>query len=242
MKISSVKEYQDFVKKHNLPLEKMRFALERKYDKRWFYLYYDPTLDEWIVAKNKDDGTTAVRYRGPSEATACQILFDKMEDEARKRGYLGGYSTANPKSRKKGLDAPTIIMWVTIVLVIGIAVMYALLSSSGEGYYVKRASGQVYYYMDDNYYYYDDTYDDWYYMDSVDFTYDDYEEDYDYYDRYDFEREYGPEYMTGEDDWFFSNTTYYDDYHSSSSSSSSDWSSDDYSSWDSSDTDWGSDW
>ena len=87
MKVNSLQEYRDFVERHNIPLDTIRFALgeDKGHDPRWFYIYQDRFTGEWVVAKNKSDGSTAERYRGNDEAKACQILFDKMEEEFNKR-------------------------------------------------------------------------------------------------------------------------------------------------------------
>lgn len=91
MKVNSLQEYKDFVERHNIPLDTIRFALgeDKGHDPRWFYIYQDRFTGEWVVAKNKSDGSTAERYRGNDEAKACQILFDKMEEEFNKRKYAG---------------------------------------------------------------------------------------------------------------------------------------------------------
>jgi len=95
MQISSVQEYLDFAERHKLPLKKMRFFPgEKRTDPKCFYCYFDQSTGEWVTAKNKADGSTAERYRGHSEAIACQVLFDKMEEEAKKRGLIGSNKEA----------------------------------------------------------------------------------------------------------------------------------------------------
>ena len=110
MKVNSLQEYKDFVERHNIPLDTIRFALgeDKGHDPRWFYIYQDRFTGEWVVAKNKSDGSTAERYRGNDEAKACQILFDKMEEEFNKRKYAGedtaggaSGSAGNSQKRKK---------------------------------------------------------------------------------------------------------------------------------------------
>ena len=90
MKISSLEEYKTFAGRHHLPLNQMRFALgeDKGNEPRWFYIYQDSSTSEWVVAKNKSNGEKVERYRGNDEAAACQILFNKMEEEARSRGLL----------------------------------------------------------------------------------------------------------------------------------------------------------
>ena len=68
-----------------MPLDKMRFFPgEDRHEARCFGIYRDDSGD-YIVYKNKSDGSRAVRYKGKDEAKACQIFWDKLEDEIRIR-------------------------------------------------------------------------------------------------------------------------------------------------------------
>lgn len=102
--LSSLKEY---CVKTQLPLEKMRFSLgmNKGRSPRWFFIYRDIT-GEWVVAKNKDDGTTVERYRGFDESEAVRIIAQKMEEEANKRG-LSIYRTLPEENPPIEQVAPT---------------------------------------------------------------------------------------------------------------------------------------
>lgn len=78
----------DYCASVSLPLDDMRFALgeNKGHSPRWFYIYQDPATGEWVVAKNKSDGSTVERYRGANEREAVQLLVEKMEAEANARG------------------------------------------------------------------------------------------------------------------------------------------------------------
>ena len=82
MKIQTLEEFKTFAVQHDIPLEQLRFALgeDKGSEPMWFYIYQDDVTGEWVVAKNKRDGTKAVRYRGYDEAAACQILYDKLKE------------------------------------------------------------------------------------------------------------------------------------------------------------------
>lgn len=74
MRINSLEEYREFVAKHNIPLDTIRFALgeDKGHEPRWFYIYQDRFTGEWVVAKNKNDGSTAERYRGFDDTSYYQ--------------------------------------------------------------------------------------------------------------------------------------------------------------------------
>ena len=64
MKINSLHEYKDFVQRHNIPLDKIRFALgeDKGHEPRWFYIYQDRFTGEWVVAKSATEGMTRRRH------------------------------------------------------------------------------------------------------------------------------------------------------------------------------------
>ena len=126
MKVNSLQEYKDFVERHNIPLDTIRFALgeDKGHDPRWFYIYQDRFTGEWVVAKNKSDGSTAERYRGNDEAKACQILFDKMEEEFNKRKYAGedtaggaSGSAGSSQKRKKSHFSSFVLRFLPYLIV-----------------------------------------------------------------------------------------------------------------------------
>ena len=83
--VYTIEEIQAQAERLGMPLAKMRFFPgENRADPKCFGIYAD--IDgNFIVYKNKADGTRAVRYRGRSEAEACEIFWDKIEEEVRKR-------------------------------------------------------------------------------------------------------------------------------------------------------------
>ena len=200
--INSVEEFKHFAYLHSLPLADMRFAVgeNKGYEPRWFYLYFDPITEEWVVAKNKDTGERVERYRGPSEEEACHILFDKLTSEVSRRGLLhneykdpwlgvnGDEWTVvkrndSPSSNEDYVEIKNktphkkreISMLPILIIMVVIVLTYV-----GMGGNVGHSS----YYDNDDYYYYDygdyDDYDDY---DSYD-SYDSFDS-YDSYDSYD---------------------------------------------------------
>lgn len=267
MKVNSLQEYKDFVERHNIPLDTIRFALgeDKGHDPRWFYIYQDRFTGEWVVAKNKSDGSTAERYRGNDEAKACQILFDKMEEEFNKRKYAsedtaggGSGSSGSTKKRKKSHFSSFVLRFLPYLIAIPICV-YAFWDGyrdthtkrPGQGYYVFHNTyddgsvwDDLYYYLDSCWYYYDDEYDDWYVDSDFDYSYDDVDDYYigSYYSSLD-------GYYDGEA-WDFDDTSYYQNYVESKDNNDNyyddddddSWDSFDWGDWDSNDSDWDSDW
>ena len=69
-----------------MPLEKMRFFIgENRKEPKCFGVYLDESTGNWVVYKNKADGTRAVRYEGPDEARATQEIWNKIGDEVKHR-------------------------------------------------------------------------------------------------------------------------------------------------------------
>ncbi|MCR5511438.1 MAG: hypothetical protein K6F54_10895 [Lachnospiraceae bacterium] len=237
----TIAELQKWYADRNLPpYEVTRFFIgEDHKGPRAFGIYQDPGNGQFIVYKNKDDGSRAVRYQGTDEEYAVNELYQKLKDEivhqkARNTGHSSSQTSSNSQKT---------IGKVGIALLAGFLIGGFALSSLGhehDGYY--NYNGTTYYSYDNNWFYYNDDYDGWYQTDSYDPGVNAISESYD-------------DYYVSEDwnsgieasDW--DNSEFYDDYHSSSdydsdydSDSDSDWDWDSGSDWDSGGTDWDSDW
>ena len=222
----TIEELQAFCAVNEMPLEKMRFFIGTNYRQpRAFGIYRDG--DNFVVYKNKDDGSRAVRYHGPDEAFAVKELYEKLLDECHRRdiwpdGKPEGWDEAQRKAKRR---AKTIVI-VTVVVIFAISALIIFVGvwkHRGDGYYRFGDRGTYYRYGNDWYYY--DTYYDW--VPVYDHPYyDDYGE---YYMGSDYDRSWGSSNFKSSDAW-------------ERIESESHTSSDDYDSWDSSDTDWSSDW
>ena len=84
-KVNSIDDILMVAKQENIPLEDIRFFIgkDEKYPKA-FGIFQDET-GMWVVYKNKSDGSRSIRYRGESEQEACQIIWDKLEEETKKQ-------------------------------------------------------------------------------------------------------------------------------------------------------------
>ncbi len=81
----TIRELTDFCLSKGMPLERMRFFIGQDYrEPRAFGIYQSG--DEFIVYKNKSDGSRAIRYRGRDEAYAVSELYEKLLDECHMRG------------------------------------------------------------------------------------------------------------------------------------------------------------
>ena len=233
----TIEELKSFCASHNMPLEKMRFFIGVDYkEPKAFGIYKDENGD-FVVYKNKADGTRAIRYQGKDEVYAVNELYQKLKSEVMIRKQKNGSVQYVPKKKKK--DNTWGIIALVFALIIGGAIFFATLDTVPDG---------GYYTYDDSYYYYDPFDRDWYYYnygswtptDSVDREL---EKNYSsYYDGSVYSDEYGAS--------DFSDSDYYVDHGSGGSSSNSwdddwdsnDWDSNDYDSWDAGDSDWDSDW
>ena len=85
-KVQSIEELKQKCAEKNMPLEKMRFFIgENRKEPKCFGVYLDESTGNWVVYKNKADGTRAVRYEGPDEARATQEIWNKIGDEVKHR-------------------------------------------------------------------------------------------------------------------------------------------------------------
>lgn len=85
-KVQSIEELKQKCAEKNMPLEKMRFFIgENRKEPKCFGVYLDESTGNWVVYKNKADGTRAVRYEGPDEARAAKEIWNKIGDEVKHR-------------------------------------------------------------------------------------------------------------------------------------------------------------
>lgn len=233
----TIADLQQWYRDRNLPpYETTRFFIgEDHREPRAFGIYQDPGSGEFIVYKNKDDGSRAVRYHGKDEEYAVNELYQKLKDEIVHQKARSGYGS--PSKNSSGSSGKKNTRSYITIAIAGVAVAGYLAGSVAagrhNGYY--NYNNTVYYNYDNNWYYYDDYYDDWYETGSYDSGVSAIEQSYDdYYVSSDWNSDIQAS------DW--NNTEYYEETHSSSSDSDSDYDWDSGSDWDSGGTDWSSDW
>ena len=223
----TIEEFIQLCNEKNVPYEKMRFMLGQDCrEPKCFGIYKDPDTGEFVVYKNKADGTRYERYRGIDEAYAVSIIYQKMDDEIVKRRMEKPADRALPENsfekRRKTERKTVIIATAAAAAIVAVGVGIAL-HAQKTGYYHSPDDG-IYYYLDDDWYYWNDDVWDPYYGDTEGYVYD------------------GDTWNSDEYVEDFEDTTYYEQAQETDTDADSDWSSDDFDDWDSSDTDWDSDW
>lgn len=79
---TTIEGLKEYVKKHGIPAENLRFFIGQNYTgPKAFGIYKDEELGEFVVYKNKSDGSRAVRYQGKDEAYAVNEIYQKLKEE-----------------------------------------------------------------------------------------------------------------------------------------------------------------
>ena len=260
----TIEELKEWYKARNLPApEVTRFFIGEDYKKPKAFGIYKDYNGDFVVYKNKADGTRAVRYQGKDEEYAVNELLQTLKDEIVHQKNLnamnragassgghgaprpGGYGTIMSREEKarhreetKALRVMGIMWIITLALIVGAAMFYG----RHTGYY--QYNDTVYYNNSGDWYTYD-TY--WHRVRSDDLAPAVIEMNYDDY------------YLSGKwnstinsSDWnnssFARSSSSSGTRSGSNSSWTSSWSSDSSydwggsDSWDSGGTDWDSDW
>lgn len=109
----TIEELKDWYQARKLPpYETTRFfiGIDYKHPKA-FGIYQDG--NEFVVYKNKADGSRAVRYRGTDEAYAVNEIYLKLKSEIlnQKARNSGSSSTSDGSSRKRAPSGKTGLWW-----------------------------------------------------------------------------------------------------------------------------------
>jgi len=239
----TIDELKKWCQGKNIPLEQARFFVGKDCrEARAFGIYRDEKTENFIVYKNKSDGTRAIRYEGKDESYAVNELYQKLKQEIlNQKQYLNHAlpnfnRNANQYSVNRTRQVINNNIWrflpIIFTVVVCLFLVFGSIFSTGpsRGYY--EYNNQVYYYQPGDSWY---VYNNGYWSDtSIDSALSKHSADYfdsnNYYSQYDASD--------------FSVSGYYTE--NSNDSYDSDWDSDD--SWDSSDSwdsgasDWDSDW
>ena len=233
----TIEELKEFCKSKNLPLAQMRFFIGEDYKEPKAFGIYKDGDGNFVVYKNKGDGTRAVRYSGKDEAYAVNEIYQKLKTEIairrEKKADEGTYqrvSTRKQSAQNKVASAIGIIIFAVIIIIT--VVITVMLSTGGtkDGYY--DYNGSHYYHSASDWYVYDALSGGWRPAGGVDSELSGNASDY-------WE---GSSYSSGSDYSDFSNT----DYYSANSSYNDDWDNDDWDwgggDWDAGNTNWDTDW
>lgn len=77
----TIEELKALCRAKNLPLEKMRFYIGMDFRQPKAFGIYKDSDGNFVVYKNKGDGTRAERYRGKDEAYAVNEIYQKLRSE-----------------------------------------------------------------------------------------------------------------------------------------------------------------
>lgn len=89
----TIEELQIFIAEKNIPAEKIRFFIGVDYrEPKAFGIYRDEMTGNFVVYKNKADGTRAVRYEGKDEAYAVNEIYQKLREEINRNNEQHGRS------------------------------------------------------------------------------------------------------------------------------------------------------
>ena len=245
----TIEELKAFCEEKKLPLKDMRFFIGENYkEPKAFGIYKDEDSGNFIVYKNKADGSRAVRYEGTDEEYAVNEIYQKLKSEiTNQKEYQNKKSTFSKNNTNKNKTLTTIVITIAIfcaifVISFTISIVVGILNSNkiSNGYY--NYGGKTYYSYNDTWYEYGT--DGWFpaynISDELNENFDDYYSSGNYDSDYDVSDFTDSEYY--DDDWNSSSDSDWD----SGSDWDSDWDSDyDWdsgSSWDSGGSDWDSDW
>jgi hypothetical protein len=250
----TIEQLQEWYKARNLPPENVtRFFIGKDVKEARAFGIYKNSAGDFVVYKNKSDGSRAIRYQGADEEYAVNEIYQKLKVEItnQKANNVNRSAPKSSNNKKSGSGSLLsglfyLILWALMkpigigLLAIIAGIIIAIFDHSpSEGYY--RYQGNDYYYQDDNWYMYDDYDDSWSYATNYDFLDDliNDETDYEY-------RVYDHEGYSFEDSSYYDDDSSYSysyDYDSSWDSDSSwDWDSgDSWDSWDSGSS-WNSNW
>lgn len=236
----TIEQLQKWYTAHNLPdPEQTRFFIGKDYKgPRAFGIYQDG--NRFIVYKNKDNGSRAVRYDGPDEAYAVNEIYIKLKETVAQQKSINR-SNPVPKRNsrpvsgfvpqnngKKPFKTSTVI-WIIILLLILVGAFKSKTNTRQTDFLPYHGN---YYQAWGQYGYSDYDYDsNTYYGNSS------------HYSDYDYNYGYDSGYNSGSSFWDSIGSSWDNDDDSSWDwdwDSDSDW--DSYDSWDSDYSDWDSDW
>lgn len=156
----TIEELCDFAKSHNLPLEEMHYYLGENYEgPKAIGIYHDEDSDNFIVYKNKSDGTRSVRYQGKDEAYAVNEIYQKMKTDVMNQKARNvsksepTYSSSSTPSTGGGLKK--VITYVAIFFLACVLLGQSCggcadVSSGSSDSYSDYGSGYTYDYSDDS--------------------------------------------------------------------------------------------
>jgi len=191
----------------------MRFFIGYDMREPKAYGIYRDEEGNFIVYKNKSNGSKSVRYKGSDEAYAVNEIYQKLRTEMAelKMAYAedtnhtdDAYNPRRYLSRNAGKMSfiPVMIIFaVTIMIIVTVMLLFSNVSSKFQDSYEEKRWNYTYYNngsWSDGVWEQDDSWDDDYYDNSYD--YDDWADDWDG-DDWDFDSDWNDSYSDWDSDW-----------------------------------------
>ncbi len=155
----TIEELKAFCAEKNLPLDKFHFHIGEDYKgPQAFGIYYDEENKEYVVYKNKSDGSRAIRYHGHDEGYAVNEIYQKLKEQI---GDYKAYRASkgaihSGKSKPKGKDTLIqVLVWAFIIVVTLILLISGSTGDSGKTGSYYNYNGSSYYYDSGSWYTYD---------------------------------------------------------------------------------------
>lgn len=140
----TIEQLIDFAKQHNLPLDKMHVHLGENFKgPQAIGIYQDEETGNFIVYKNKTDGSRAVRYEGKDEAYAVNEIYQKMKSDMNNHRVKGPAPSRGPSGKKKSGGLVSLLVWIMIAIVILVILFGGRRSSSSSSPSHTTDSGYV---------------------------------------------------------------------------------------------------
>lgn len=136
----TIEELKQWYAARNLPPEeKTRFFIGKDYRGAKAFGIYQDAGGDFVVYKNKSDGSRAVRYKGRDEAYAVNEIYTKLRETIQTQKTRPGYGsgsrsssgTSSAKSKKKGGLAAFLSHPIVVFILIVLALMLLKGCASG---------------------------------------------------------------------------------------------------------------
>jgi len=249
----TIKQLRSWYEARNLPSPYItRFFIgEDVQEPKAFGIYRDNS-GNYVVYKNKADGTRAIRYRGRDEARAINEIYLKLKQEIANRKFSSKYDEVTDSQVQVVTDGFKLLLGVFLLilaLLISVRGCIRLVTYKGSRGYYKTKDALYYRYNTSNWYIYDALLDTWEYLEYNSLPVDVRTNSDEYYQGEDWSQEIGA--PNFEDTEYYeslaesehdSNSYYSDDDSDYDWSGDSDYNWDSGDSWDSGDTNWDTDW
>lgn len=164
----TIEELQRFVVEKNIPAEKIRFFIGVDYrEPKAYGIYKDEMTGNFVVYKNKADGTRAVRYEGKDEAYAVNEIYQKLREEINRNNEQHGnptresgnapyqnsytYTGEDNDPERKNNNRKFRILLILVIVIMAISLFMSIAKVAGRtsghgGSYIHNTNGYDYNY------------------------------------------------------------------------------------------------